>query len=223
MEFGNWKLFFGRVAQLAEHLVDVEGVRGSSPLPPKMEKFTLKNILNIISSSFPSLDLGKISTFLISFSIKILFAILIIYFLKYILFLFLSGSLKTLRKVPFETQRLESLLKVTKDFITYFSYFLIFVIILVNLGIDLKSLLISFGILGLIISLSLQSLLTDVLEGFYIVLENRFKIGDRVKVNAIEGVVQDFNLRRTIIVDDEGNIHRIPNSQLKILTLIKKS
>ncbi len=189
-----------------------------------MKIFSLKEFLNIITPSFLfSFNLEKISKILISFSMRLFIIILIVYLFKNILFLLISGSLKTLRKTSLRRNRLESLLRVAKDFINYFSYFLILVLILVNLGVDLKSLFISFGVLGLIISLSLQSLFWDIIEGFYIVFEDRFKIGDRIKVNNIEGIVKDFNLRRTIIIDDEGNFHRIPNSQIKMISLIKKN
>ena len=97
------------------------------------------------------------------------------------------------------------------------------IMILNELGIDTRPLIASAGILGVAFSLGAQHLMKDVINGFFILLEDQFGIGDIVKVNEISGVVEKMNLRTTTIKDSAGNIHIIPNSEIKQVSVIKQN
>ena len=58
----------------------------------------------------------------------------------------------------------------------------------------------------------------DFINGFYILLENQYDLGDTVRVAGVKGVVEDMSLRRTVLRDDDGALHTVPNSEIKIVS-----
>lgn len=94
--------------------------------------------------------------------------------------------------------------------------------ILAELGINIGPALASLGILGLAVSFGAQSLIKDLINGLFILLENQFGIGDVVRVGGIAGLVEEVNLRRTILRDLDGVVHYIPNSEIGIASNFTK-
>ena len=90
--------------------------------------------------------------------------------------------------------------------------------ILSQLGFDLGPLLASAGIAGLAIGFGAQTLVKDVINGFFILLENQYDIGDSVRAAGVKGNVEDMSLRRTVLRDDDGTVHTIPNSEIKLVS-----
>jgi small conductance mechanosensitive channel len=78
------------------------------------------------------------------------------------------------------------------------------------------------GILGLAFSFGAQTLVKDLIAGFFIILENQYNVGDQVKLNTEEGVVDKITLRATVLKDKKGNLIYIPNSEIKKVVVIKK-
>lgn len=92
------------------------------------------------------------------------------------------------------------------------------VTILYDLGIHVEPLLASAGIAGLAVGFGAQTLVHDVLNGFFILVENWFDIGDVIKIGAFQGSVEMLTLRRTVLRDDNGSVHTIPNSTITAVT-----
>jgi moderate conductance mechanosensitive channel len=86
------------------------------------------------------------------------------------------------------------------------------------LGLNLGPLLASAGIAGLAIGFGAQTLVHDFINGFYILLENQYDIGDTVRIAGVKGAVEDMSLRRTVLRDDDGTLHTVPNSQITIVS-----
>jgi small-conductance mechanosensitive channel len=85
-------------------------------------------------------------------------------------------------------------------------------------GIDMKPLLASAGIAGLAIGFGAQTLVKDVINGFFILVENQYDIGDVVRLGPVTGTVEEMTLRRTVLRDADGSVHVVPNSEIKIVT-----
>lgn len=90
--------------------------------------------------------------------------------------------------------------------------------ILSEWGIDITPLIASAGILGLGIGFGTQTLVKDMVTGFFILLENQFNVGDKIKIAGYTGVVQQINLRTTVLLGEDGQIHVIPNSKVSDIT-----
>lgn len=81
-------------------------------------------------------------------------------------------------------------------------------------GIDIAPALAGLGVVGIAVGFGAQSLIRDWLAGIFIVVENQYSEGDVVRIAGVEGVVQDFSLRRTTLRDLDGTVHSVPNGQI---------
>ena len=97
-------------------------------------------------------------------------------------------------------------------------FFLAAMQILPLLGLDIKPLLASAGIAGLAIGFGAQTLVKDVINGFFILLEDQYHLGDVVEIAGAKGTVEDMTLRRTALRDADGTLHFIPNSEIKVVS-----
>ena len=88
--------------------------------------------------------------------------------------------------------------------------------VLPGFGINIGALLAGAGVVGIAIGLGAQSLVRDVLGGLFILLENQYGRGDVVNLAGVGGVVEDVNLRRTLLRDMDGTVHSIPHSAITV-------
>jgi len=90
--------------------------------------------------------------------------------------------------------------------------------VLKQLGVDVTPIVASAGVVGLALAFGAQNLIKDFLAGFFILLENQYKIGDFVTLGAVEGYVESISLRLTVLRDREGKRHFVPNGEIKTVT-----
>lgn len=90
--------------------------------------------------------------------------------------------------------------------------------ILSLLGINMGPLLASAGVAGLAIGFGAQTLVKDFINGFFILAENQYDIGDTIKVAGVQGVVENMTLRRTVLRDADGTLHTVPSSEIKVVS-----
>jgi small-conductance mechanosensitive channel len=86
------------------------------------------------------------------------------------------------------------------------------------LGIPTASILAGAGIVGLAVGFGAQGLVSDVVTGFFILLENQLEVGDYVTMGGFSGIVEEVGLRVTKLRDFNGSLHFIPNRQIGSLT-----
>ena len=97
--------------------------------------------------------------------------------------------------------------------------FLIFLgsgLLLSEFGLNVSALIAGVGVVGIALGLGAQTLVKDVLNGMFILLEDQYAVGDYVTVAGASGQVIEINPRRTVIRDAEGNVHSIPNSAISV-------
>lgn len=90
--------------------------------------------------------------------------------------------------------------------------------VLSELDVPIGPVLAGFGIVGIAVGFGAQYLIRDLIAGSFIIMENQYRIGDRVKIDNIFGLVEEVNLRKTVIRDWEGMLHHIPNGAIEIAT-----
>ncbi len=83
--------------------------------------------------------------------------------------------------------------------------------ILREVGLDITPILTGAGILGLAVGFGAQTLVKDVISGFFMILENEIRIGDVVQIDTHGGMVEEMNLRTIVLRDFDGTVHIIPN------------
>ncbi|MBI3407369.1 MAG: mechanosensitive ion channel [Planctomycetes bacterium] len=112
-------------------------------------------------------------------------------------------------------QKGQTLVPLLQSISQYVVYFGAGVTMLGTLGIETGPILAGAGILGLAGGLGAQSLVTDVVSGFFILFENQYLVGDVVQVGDAVGRVEAVSIRHTQIRDGNGKLTIIPNGQIK--------
>jgi moderate conductance mechanosensitive channel len=91
-----------------------------------------------------------------------------------------------------------------------------------ELGINIGPAIAGLGLVGIAVGLGAQSLVRDWLAGVFVVLENQYNHGALVRIGGVEGTVEDFSLRRTLLRDADGSFHSIPNGQILVATRLSR-
>jgi moderate conductance mechanosensitive channel len=89
--------------------------------------------------------------------------------------------------------------------------------VLRELDVDITPVLAGAGIVGLAIGFGAQTLVRDVITGFFLIIEDQVRVGDVAVVNGVGGLVEQINLRTIVMRDLEGVVHVVPNGEIKTL------
>jgi small-conductance mechanosensitive channel len=124
------------------------------------------------------------------------------------------------RNLPpgFRVQQVRTLAGVITSVGVFIILFVATMEVLSLLGLNLGPLLASAGIAGLAIGFGAQTLVKDVINGFFILLENQYDVGDIIRIGGVKGTVEAMSLRRTVLRDEDGTVHTVPNSEIKIVS-----
>jgi moderate conductance mechanosensitive channel len=120
---------------------------------------------------------------------------------------------------PARAQRARTLGPLLTSIARYLLGFLVVVVILQRIGIDVRTLIVSAGVAGLAVGLGAQSLIKDVVSGFFLLFENLIAVGDVVEVGPHTGVVESVGLRVTKIRKFSGELRIVPNGELSAFGL----
>jgi len=124
------------------------------------------------------------------------------------------------RRVKLDPRRSQTIGRLVKNVISYVVNFVVLMLILSELGVDLAPLLAGAGVLGLAIGFGAQSLVKDVITGFFIIFEDQFAVGDVIRTGNgnYQGTVEEIGLRVTKIKSWTGEVHIIPNGAITEVT-----
>jgi small conductance mechanosensitive channel len=98
--------------------------------------------------------------------------------------------------------------------IQYAAIIALIFLVMSALGVDTTAILAGLGILTLIFGLGAQSIVEDLVAGFFIIVEHVYDVGDIIAVNGFRGMVKAIGLRSTQIEDVGGNIMNVRNSRI---------
>ena len=115
---------------------------------------------------------------------------------------------------PAKVQRARTLEPLMTSVIRYVLAFVAVVIVLREVGVDVQALLVSAGVLGLAIGLGAQTLIKDVITGFFILFEGLIGVGDVIEVGGHTGTVESIGLRVTKLRLLNGAQRVIPNGEI---------
>lgn len=130
-----------------------------------------------------------------------------------------TADLQT-RKLPpgIRVQQVRTLSSVINSIGVFVILFVAALELLPLFGLNLGPLLASAGVAGLAIGFGAQTLVHDFINGFFILLENQYDLGDNIRIAGVKGTVEDMTLRRTVLRDDDGTLHTVPNSAIQIVS-----
>jgi small-conductance mechanosensitive channel len=121
-----------------------------------------------------------------------------------------------------QIKRAYTLTHIVRDVARFMILFVGITMILSEGGVDLKPLLAAAGLGGLAIGFGAQSLVKDLISGFFILWEDSVRVGDVVEVAGVAGLVEEVELRTIKLRDGSGNLHVVPNGVIdKVKNLTK--
>ena len=114
-----------------------------------------------------------------------------------------------------KSHRARTMLALTSNMVKYAAAIVIVCAVLALLKVDIVTILAGLGIIALIIGFGAESLITDVVTGMFILLDNQYNVGDIIEVGGFRGTVSDIGIRTTCITDAGGNVKIVNNSEMK--------
>ncbi|WEG11769.1 mechanosensitive ion channel family protein [Pullulanibacillus sp. KACC 23026] len=107
--------------------------------------------------------------------------------------------------------RVITLERLLLNIFSYVLFFIFIVIIFQTFGLKTSSLLAGAGVVGLAVGFGAQGLVSDIVTGFFILLEQQIDVGDYVTIGNLDGIVEEVGLRTTHLRSFDGTVHFIPN------------
>lgn len=93
---------------------------------------------------------------------------------------------------------------------------IVLIMVLSEFGVSIGPILAGLGVAGVAVGFGAQYLIRDLIAGIFIISENQFRVGDVAKVADIIGIVEEINLRKTVLRDLDGIVHHVPNGEIRV-------
>ena len=113
-----------------------------------------------------------------------------------------------------QTQRVNTLFRILKNFVSIAILIVVIMLILSELGIEIGPLIAAAGVVGLAVGFGSQTLVKDIITGLFIILEGQITIGDIVEVAGHSGKVEAITIRTVRLRDVNGHLHVVPFSEV---------
>lgn len=127
------------------------------------------------------------------------------------------------RAVRMDERRVKTLTILSSSILKYVVYFFVIMTTLEQLDFEIKTLLAGAGVVGLAVGFGAQSLVKDIITGFFIIFEDQFAVGDVIQTKTYTGTVEAIGLRITRVRAWTGEVHIIPNGQITEITNFSKA
>lgn len=178
-----------------------------------------QKLLDFFSNVF--IDIQALATKLLYSIVIIVVCMIIIKICRILVHKFFNKQAE-IRQMPMDQRKANTLNSIVSSLLKYLIYFLGIFSILAYLGVDSKSLLAIAGAGSVALGLGAQKIVQDMLDGFFILFEDHFGVGDLVIIQGKTGVVEAITLRTTKIRDANGAVHIIPNGAIGMMTNMSK-
>ena len=119
-------------------------------------------------------------------------------------------------------KRAKTLASVIQNFLIILVIVVSAITIIGQLGIEIAPLIATAGIAGIAIGFAGQSLIKDIINGFFLLLWDQIRVGDFVQISDNRGLVEMINLKMTVLRDRDGSVHYIPNGSIDVVTNMTK-
>lgn len=175
--------------------------------------------MNIISKYIERLQVEEIAVDIISKIVSLLLLLTVFLIANRVLnFIFTHAIAKSISLSRQTEARKKTIVKLLHNIMSYTLYFFFISWVLSILGVPVSSLLAGAGLAGVALGLGAQGFLTDVVNGFFILLENQFEVGDSVVIGSVEGNISSVGIRTTQIRGFDGTLHFIPNRNITVVS-----
>lgn len=132
--------------------------------------------------------------------------------------IFINKQLEsTKQKKKYSYRRILTVMALVKKILKGIILFIGITILISLSGLSIAPIIATLGIFSLAIGVGAQNLVRDIINGFFIIFEDQFSVGDDISIGNLEGIVENLGLRCTRLRDFDGTLHIIPNSKVEIV------
>lgn len=184
------------------------------------------NIWQSISDWFSSLesaDYLRVGGSILKILLILVLAWAVIRVSRFLLGRFFRHQADAKHRFTLDTRKANTLNAVLQNLIRYIVYFSAVLMVLAELGVQTASLIAAAGVGGVAIGFGAQSLVKDIISGFFILFEDQYAVGDYIEVGEVTGTVTEIGLRTTRIMAYTGEEHIVPNGEITRVTNFSRS
>ena len=190
---------------------------GDNPIDETIE--TVVKSSNYFVRWWNSINWTEIISLIMTKAIFLLLTLLLFFLIKKIITFLMKRTFERKRnKMDFSSSRRSTIYKMLENAFSYTLAFFFIYTVLSILGIPISTLIASAGIAGLAIGLGAQTFINDIVNGFFILLENQFDVGDSVTIGDFSGKVVSIGLRSTQLQGFNGTHHFLPNHTIDVIS-----
>ncbi len=164
---------------------------------------------------------GKLFPWLLTHGLRIILIVVAAYVINYLAKRFIerivrvSVTIERHQSEVSEKKREDTLIKIFSWSVKILLILVVIMLALSEIGLSIGPVLAGAGILGLAVGFGGQYLIRDFFTGFFMILENQYRIGDAVSLDQTSGLVEDISLRMTTLRDLDGTVHYVPHGDIK--------
>lgn len=155
---------------------------------------------------------NKIIFTLVAIAIILIASKLILNILRRLINKLLDG--KAVQKSSLNQNKVNTISSAIYSVVRVVIIFIAITLILDVFGINTSTFIATAGVGGVAIALGTQTVIEDFIKGILIIVDDKIRVGEWIKVAGIEGEVEDIDFRVTKVRDFNGSLHIIPNSQI---------
>lgn len=186
-----------------------------------MEQFSFEHLSPVLASK--SMAVFEVSLRLLLIAIVVYVGIRAVHFALHRLETFLFTMRKDEDKNQLDAEkRVKTLTGLLRTICLTLLWVVAVVMSLDQVGLDITPILASAGIVGLAVGFGAQNLVRDVINGFFMILENQVRVGDVAVVNGTGGLVEAISFRTITLRDLNGTVHIFPNGTITTLSNMTK-
>lgn len=123
---------------------------------------------------------------------------------------------KLFKSASFGKERKETIKEALINALKVLIWAMAILLLLPEFGVDIKALLAGLGVFGLAIAMASKQVVSDYVNGLFILLNDQYRIGDEVEIAGKKGVVKDISFRRTIVTGEKNEDWFIPHSKVSV-------
>ncbi|HTK39672.1 MAG TPA: mechanosensitive ion channel family protein [Patescibacteria group bacterium] len=179
-------------------------------------------------SIFNTTTSQALSDWTLTHGIAIIGIIVVAFVIRYIAARFLEKLIRRAIKrgshgtLESEKKREDTVIAILNGVLLIALWTIVLLTVVAEFGVQIGPILAAAGIAGVALGFGAQYLIKDIIAGFFIIVENQFRVGDVVSMDGTSGLVEEITLRMTTLRDLDGVVHHIPNGNPKVISNLTK-
>ncbi len=177
---------------------------------------------------FTEQNLTNLETWLVTHGLTVLVIVAASVIIKHFIGRFIDSMVRRAIKrgahgtVESELKREDTVIAILNGMALVLVWSIALLMIVAEFGIEIGPILAAAGIAGVALGFGAQYLIKDLIAGFFIIVENQFRVGDVISMDSTAGLVEEITLRMTTLRDLDGVVHHIPNGSPTVISNLTK-